>query len=118
MHRILVTLIILVAGLTSNVAQLQFEELTLIEGEEMIVPSSGQIPRIFGWDETGYYALGLDHRYYLEHFDRNFKSTTENHLILHREWRTRDLESVLYFHGKIYMFSSEQRFRTERDWLC
>ena len=86
------------------------EGITLVQGEEIIIPTSMEIPRIFGRDESGYFALGRDHRYYLEHFNNDFKSTVKNYLILHRGLRTRDLEAIFYFQGKIYIFSSELRF--------
>jgi hypothetical protein len=110
--------IIALMGLTSLSAQpVQREvtipvqrEVTLMQGEELLIPTSEMIPQIFGMDETGYYALSKDHRYYIEHFDHNFKSTGENHMILHMGFRTRELEAMIYFHDKIYLFSSEERF--------
>lgn len=83
----------------------------MLQGEDMVIPTSMEIPRIFGRDETGYYALGRDHRYYLEHFDHNFRSTELHYLTLNKLAQQRDLEAVFYFHDKIYVFSSQQRFR-------
>ena len=113
MMRLFTIWILFITGFIPILAQPVINEITFSEGEELIIPASGEIPRLFGWDETGYYALGYDHRYYLEHYDRNFNSTGKNHLILHRGWRTRDLEAVFFFQGKIYMFSSEQRIKSQ-----
>lgn len=113
MRRILSISVFLLMGCATLVSQNPLDEITFSEGAEMIVPPSGQIPRIFGWDDSGYYALGFDYRYYLEHFNRDFISTNENYIILHRGWRTRDLEAVFWFHGKIYLFTSEQRIKRQ-----
>lgn len=100
-------------GTGEQIFREQNEDITLEQGEEMVIPTSREIPQIFGRDETGYYALGMDHRYYLEHYDNDFHSTDDNYLILHRGLRERDLEAIFYFCDRIYLFTSELRFNRE-----
>ena len=94
-------------------AQIPAPEITLFQGGNLILPTSNEIPRIFGHDETGYYALGRDHRYYIEHFDHNFNSTQKNHLLLNRGWQDRVVEALFFFHDKIYLFTSYRKFKSK-----
>jgi hypothetical protein len=84
----------------------------LFQGESRDIPSSWEIPTIFGHDETGYYALYYDFDYVIEHYDQNFKFTRKKEVDLrHGWWRKRELVAVYHFHDKIYLFTVEYRMR-------
>ncbi len=83
----------------------------LFQGPSQELPSSSEIPAIFGHDETGYYALSYDYEYTIEHYDQDFALTHQKEIDLHDGWHKRELLAVYHFHGKIYLFTLEVRMK-------
>jgi len=82
------------------------------QGESRVIPSGHDIPSIFGHDETGYYSLSYRYEYVIEQYDQDLKFKRKQELDLkYGWWSKRELLAVFYFHGKIYLFSSEKRLR-------
>ena len=98
--------------------QIFTQPVEFFEGEPREIPGSSEIPAIFGHDETGYYALLSDYRYVtdqdyaIEHYDPDLKFTRQKEINLrYGWWHRRELLAVYHFHDKIYLFTSEYRFR-------
>jgi hypothetical protein len=104
--------IILVYSLVPLSGQVFTQPIEFFEGETRDMPSSAYVPTLFGHDETGYYAITYDFDYVIEHYDPDLKFTHQAEINLqHGWWRRRDLLAVFHFHGKIYLFTAEYRFR-------
>jgi hypothetical protein len=88
------------------------QPIELFQGEPKEIPSSSEIPTIFGHDETGYYALSYEYEYVIEHYDTDFKFTRQKEIDLRDgSFNKRELLAVYHFHGKIYLFTAEYQFR-------
>lgn len=88
------------------------QPIEFFQGESRNIPFNYDIPSIFGHDETGYYALSYDYEYLIEQYDQDLKFKRKKELdFKYGWWSKRELLSVFHFHGKIYLFSSEKRFR-------
>ena len=79
-------------------------------GSRELLPSSEIMPRIIGYDESGYYALSYDYNWAVEHYDTKLRRTEKQHLDLMNKLRTRNVEALVHFHGVLYLFTSEQRY--------
>lgn len=105
-HIILLFILVPVSG------QVFTQPIEFFQGASRNIPSGYDIPSIFGHDETGYYALSYEYDYVIEQYDPDLKYSRQVEINLHRGWwRKRELEAVFHFHDKIYLFTSEHRFR-------
>lgn len=102
--------IILLCILRPLSGQVFTQPVELFQGEPMDMPSTSEIPTIFGHDETGYYALTYHYDYVIEHYDPELTFTHKNELdFRYGWWRKRELQAVYHFHDKIYLFTLEHR---------
>lgn len=72
---------------------------------------STSIHKIIGHDKDNYFVLKhFGNQYHLEKLDRNLNFLLEEPVKLYEKLKTYDLESVVHFHGELYIFVSRRKF--------
>jgi hypothetical protein len=72
---------------------------------------STTIHRIFGHDPESYFVLKYyGGQYHLEKLDRFLNFVREEPLKLYEGLKTYDLETIVHFHGELYLFASHRKF--------
>jgi len=105
-HIILLFFLLPISGQVFN------QPVEFFQGEPRVMPNSYDIPSIFGYDETGYYAVTYEYEYVIEHYDQELKFKRNKELdFRYGWWSERELLAVYHFHDKIYLFSAEHRLR-------
>lgn len=108
--------LLLIAALIPLSAWTQPLEITSSEFD--FNPGSTTIHKIFGHDAENYFVLKYyGGQYHLEKLDRNLNFLREEPLKLYEGIKTYDLETIVHFHGELYLFASHRRF-AETDLLC
>jgi len=93
-------------------AQEVTDRVDILWGEKLFLESKNVIPEIVGYDSTGYYALVEDYRWAIEHYDTVLDNARREYFIMNYGLRTRQLEALIHFHDVLYLFTSEERFRS------
>jgi len=84
----------------------------MVWGEKLFLESKNILPEIIGYDSTGFYALLQDYRWAVEHYDTALGQARREYLAMNYGFRTRELVALVHFHGVLYLFTSEMRFRS------
>jgi hypothetical protein len=72
---------------------------------------STTIHKIFGHDAENYFVLKFyGGRYHLEKLDSNLDFIREEPLKLYDGMKTYDLETIVHFHGELYLFATHRKF--------
>jgi len=95
------------SGLASGLAQVDMQW-----SNDLFLTSKYNIPRIFGYDETGYYMLTDDYTWAIEKLDSDMQHSGIDYLNLNKGLRTFELVEMVHFHDTLYLFTSEMRMRS------
>ncbi|MBP1668849.1 MAG: hypothetical protein H6Q21_1215 [Bacteroidetes bacterium] len=69
------------------------------------------IHRIFGHDAENFFVLKFyGGQYHLEKLDSNLNFIREEPLKLYEGMKTYDLETIVHFHGELYLFATHRKF--------
>lgn len=93
-------------------AQETTDRINVLWGEKLFLESKNVIPEIIGYDSTGFYALVQDYQWAIEHYNTDLDQARREYLSMSYGLRTRELEALVHFHGVLYLFTSEMRFRS------
>lgn len=82
-------------------------------GDKHFAARNTESQKIIGIDETGFYVLRKEFRYVLEHYDKNLNLTKAVYPKLYKGLTTFELEYMILFHGKIYLFTSSWHMKKQ-----
>ncbi len=88
------------------------DRVDILWGEKLFLESKNVIPEIIGYDSTGFYALVQDYQWAIEHYDTSLDKARREYLDMTYGLRSRELEAIVHFHGVLYLFTSEIRFKS------
>ena len=80
--------------------------------DDLFLTSENKIPKIFGYDETGYYMLTDDYTWAIEKLDADMQHAGIEYLNLNKGFRTFELVDVVHFHDTLYLFTNEMRMKS------
>ena len=103
----LITCMFVILTMPSGMAQVNLQW-----SEELFLASKNRIPRIVGYDETGYYMLTDDYTWAIEKLDAQMQLAGIDYLNLNKGLRTFELVEVVHFHDTLYVFTKETRIRS------
>jgi hypothetical protein len=108
--------LLLIAAMLPGLACTQPVEISSSESD--FNQGSTIVHRIFGHDADNYYVLKYyGGEYHLEKLDRYLNFLREERLKLYEGIKTYDLETIVHFHGEMYLFATHRKF-AETDLLC
>ncbi len=84
--------------------QQMMEKPSLVMGEKEVIRSVEILPRVFGYDSSGYYALTRTTRFGIVHYDRSMTKTMGELIQVNENLKTREIVKVIHFHDSIYLF--------------
>ncbi len=88
------------------------DSVDVLWGEKLFLESKNVIPEIVGYDSTGFYSLVQDYQWAIEHYDTVLDESRREYLHMTYGFWSRELEALIHFHGMLYLFTSEERFRS------
>jgi len=91
------------------------QEFSLIKGKSDIDLGSTNIHKIFANDDSFFYVLKhYGNQFYIAQFDNLMNKIEEKPVKLYEGLKSFELESIIYFHGKIYVFASRRTFNSKK----
>jgi hypothetical protein len=108
-------LLLLIALMITGLASAQPVKISYSEPDFNL--GSTTIHKIFGHDSDNYFVLKYyGSEYHLEKLDHNLNLIKEERLKLYEGIKTYDLETIVHFHGELYLFASHRKY-AETDLL-
>ena len=101
------SLLLLLAFFLSALAYSQYEPVmvNLKTGKKEVTSSIEILPRIFGYDSSGYFALTKrGSRFGIAHYNNRMQRVNENDIDLNVNLKQRRIVKMVHFHDSIYMF--------------
>jgi hypothetical protein len=122
MKKLFITFIAFSLMNTMTFCQKTTDKASVIWGAEYEDAKKATLSDIFGYDETGVYALKSENKFYdkspsIEHYDENMNLLKSVKLELTEEGKKKDFENIIQFNKKLYLFSSFKNQKLDKNFL-
>ncbi len=80
------------------------EKVKVTMGKTEVIRSVDMLPRVFGNDDTAWYALPRKSRTGIARYDSSLDKSGEGFFSANEDMKTREIVDIIYFHDSIYLF--------------
>lgn len=115
MRYLIYLLVYLVISQIQPYVSIKSQEFSLIQGKADVDYGSTNIHKIFAYDDSFFYVLKhYGNQYYISKFNKLMNKIDEQPIKLYEGLKSFELESIIHFHNKIYVFASRRTFSSKK----